>query len=353
MSALPSSRKTHSERHKQIFRQLLKELPNKLCADCKTATHPRWASWNLGCFVCIRCSGIHRLMGTHILRVKSVDLDAWTDEQVELMVKWGNAKCNAFWEAKLPDNYVPDALKIENFIRTKYDLKKWAAAAHVPDPMAMPAPLGVKTASATSIPAPAARRAAPPTAASKSESVLLDDDFGSFTLSPRATPAPVPPVQHLVLAPPPAPRTAQAARKDQRTDLKKSILSLYSSPQLSTSSVQQTHVPPSYQASPTPSASNSPAHSEASANSVADSLLGLNLGAPARAAPAAVPAKVPSLWSNEWNESSLSVNQWAEPSYNGTTSSTLSGFSGTFAPASAPVLAQKDLDDDLFKNVWS
>ena len=44
---------------------------------------PRWASWNLGIFICIRCSGIHRGMGTHISRVKSVDLDAWTDEQLQ------------------------------------------------------------------------------------------------------------------------------------------------------------------------------------------------------------------------------------------------------------------------------
>ncbi|RKP31835.1 Arf GTPase activating protein, partial [Metschnikowia bicuspidata] len=126
MVALPSTKKKHSEKHKQIFRQLLKEPANKVCVDCKTSTLPRWASWNLGCFFCIRCSGIHRSMGTHISRVKSVDLDAWTDEQVDSMVKWGNEKCNLYWEAKLPQGYVPDSSKIENFIRTKYDMKKWA-----------------------------------------------------------------------------------------------------------------------------------------------------------------------------------------------------------------------------------
>ena len=41
-----------------------------------------------------RCSGIHRGMGTHISRVKSVDLDTWTDEQLASVVKWGNAKAN-------------------------------------------------------------------------------------------------------------------------------------------------------------------------------------------------------------------------------------------------------------------
>lgn len=33
-------------------------------------------------------------MGTHISRVKSVDLDAWTDEQLQSVVKWGNSRAN-------------------------------------------------------------------------------------------------------------------------------------------------------------------------------------------------------------------------------------------------------------------
>lgn len=37
-----------------------------------------------GVFLCIRCSGIHRSMGTHISKVKSVDLDVWTPEQMNV-----------------------------------------------------------------------------------------------------------------------------------------------------------------------------------------------------------------------------------------------------------------------------
>lgn len=40
------------------------------------------------------CSGIHRGMGTHISRVKSVDLDAWTDEQLQSVLRWGNSRAN-------------------------------------------------------------------------------------------------------------------------------------------------------------------------------------------------------------------------------------------------------------------
>ncbi len=43
---------------------------------------PRWASWNLGIFVCIRCAGIHRNLGVHISKVRSVNLDSWTPQQV-------------------------------------------------------------------------------------------------------------------------------------------------------------------------------------------------------------------------------------------------------------------------------
>lgn len=38
-------------------------------------------------------------MGTHISRVKSVDLDSWTDEQLASVVKWGNNKANKYVEA--------------------------------------------------------------------------------------------------------------------------------------------------------------------------------------------------------------------------------------------------------------
>lgn len=103
-------------------------------APTDTAADPRWASWNLGVFICIRCSGIHRGMGTHISRVKSVDLDTWTDEQLQSVLKWGNARANKYWESKLAPGHVPSEAKIENFIRTKYESKRWVMDGPMPDP---------------------------------------------------------------------------------------------------------------------------------------------------------------------------------------------------------------------------
>jgi hypothetical protein len=38
---------------------------------------PSWASINLGILLCIECSGVHRKLGSHISRVRSLDLDEW------------------------------------------------------------------------------------------------------------------------------------------------------------------------------------------------------------------------------------------------------------------------------------
>lgn len=38
---------------------------------------PEWASLNHGCLLCIECSGVHRNLGTHISRIRSLELDEW------------------------------------------------------------------------------------------------------------------------------------------------------------------------------------------------------------------------------------------------------------------------------------
>jgi stromal membrane-associated protein len=134
MSRRPNPAADRAEQNRATLKNLVKLEGNKTCSDCKRNKHPRWASWNLGVFICIRCSGIHRGMGTHISRVKSVDLDTWTDEQLESVLKWGNTRANKYWESKLAPGHVPSEAKIENFIRTKYESKRWVMDGPMPDP---------------------------------------------------------------------------------------------------------------------------------------------------------------------------------------------------------------------------
>ncbi|KJA29482.1 hypothetical protein HYPSUDRAFT_196832 [Hypholoma sublateritium FD-334 SS-4] len=117
--------KATTDRFTRTLRELVKRPENKLCADCKR-NDPRWASWNIGVFLCIRCSGIHRGMGTHISKVKSVDLDTWTPEQMDSIQKWGNHLANLYWEAHLKAGHIPPEHKMESFIRSKYESRRWA-----------------------------------------------------------------------------------------------------------------------------------------------------------------------------------------------------------------------------------
>ncbi|KAK6328712.1 hypothetical protein J4Q44_G00006900 [Coregonus suidteri] len=57
--------------------------------------------------MCIRCAGIHRNLGVHISRVKSVNLNQWTQEQIQ---------CHSL---------TPDLRAVEVFIRDKYERKKY------------------------------------------------------------------------------------------------------------------------------------------------------------------------------------------------------------------------------------
>uniref|UniRef100_A0A8D1FFD7 Small ArfGAP 1 n=1 Tax=Sus scrofa TaxID=9823 RepID=A0A8D1FFD7_PIG len=81
------------------------DAPEDSNLEKEPLTSPRWASWNIGVFICIRCAGIHRNLGVHISRVKSVNLDQWTPEQIQCMQDMGNTKARLLYEANLPENF--------------------------------------------------------------------------------------------------------------------------------------------------------------------------------------------------------------------------------------------------------
>ncbi|XP_034711357.1 ADP-ribosylation factor GTPase-activating protein AGD3 isoform X1 [Vitis riparia] len=75
---------------------------NDKCADCG-APEPDWASLNLGVLVCIECSGVHRNLGVHISKVRSLTLDVkvWEPSVLTLFQSLGNTFANSVWEELL------------------------------------------------------------------------------------------------------------------------------------------------------------------------------------------------------------------------------------------------------------
>ncbi|TRY96108.1 hypothetical protein DNTS_015577 [Danionella cerebrum] len=97
---------------------------NDRCVDC-ASPNPTWASLNLGALICIECSGIHRNLGTHLSRVRSLDLDDWPSELTKVLSAIGNYMANSIWETCTQgcQKLTPEATREqrESWIRAKYE----------------------------------------------------------------------------------------------------------------------------------------------------------------------------------------------------------------------------------------
>lgn len=99
---------------------------NNWCADCGSGVKVEWVSINLAIILCIECSGIHRSLGTHISKVRSLTLDikSFTTDIVELLLLVGNRVSNMVWETKLDPASKPKAQATREerlkFITAKY-----------------------------------------------------------------------------------------------------------------------------------------------------------------------------------------------------------------------------------------
>uniref|UniRef100_A0A804REC0 Arf-GAP domain-containing protein n=2 Tax=Zea mays TaxID=4577 RepID=A0A804REC0_MAIZE len=78
---------------------------NNMCANCG-ASEPDWASLNPGALLCIECSGVHRNLGVHISKVRSLTLDVrvWEPSVINLFQSLSNMFVNSIWEETLPDD---------------------------------------------------------------------------------------------------------------------------------------------------------------------------------------------------------------------------------------------------------
>ncbi|KAJ8602650.1 hypothetical protein CTAYLR_004087 [Chrysophaeum taylorii] len=73
------------------------ERDNATCADCG-APKPDWVVLNLGILVCVRCSGVHRSLGTHVSKVRSLRLDRLTPLELSVVARVGNKAANRMFE---------------------------------------------------------------------------------------------------------------------------------------------------------------------------------------------------------------------------------------------------------------
>ncbi|XP_068702359.1 arf-GAP with Rho-GAP domain, ANK repeat and PH domain-containing protein 1-like isoform X3 [Montipora foliosa] len=113
-----------------ILEKVWENPSNRYCADCGMKD-PVWASINFCVCVCAKCIGVHRNLGVHCSRARSLLMDEkiWNPALVELMIKIGNDQANQLLEHKLPedDKISPaaDSSTRREFIYCKYWEKKY------------------------------------------------------------------------------------------------------------------------------------------------------------------------------------------------------------------------------------
>ncbi|CAJ0580246.1 unnamed protein product, partial [Mesorhabditis spiculigera] len=85
---------------------LLSRPGNELCADCG-GSNPTWVSLNLGVVLCIECAAIHRELGAHISKVRSLCLDNISVDKLSIASNMGNERANQYWEPKAATDTKP------------------------------------------------------------------------------------------------------------------------------------------------------------------------------------------------------------------------------------------------------
>lgn len=115
-------RMTVHPKQQQYIQEIIKANPN--CADCEQSPAD-WVSINIGCLLCIDCSGIHRSLGVHVSKIRSLSLDSWEISLLQFILEHlGNKVVNSIWEAYIPDGWV----KPDQTVSSREEKTKWIKA---------------------------------------------------------------------------------------------------------------------------------------------------------------------------------------------------------------------------------
>ncbi|OQS04294.1 glucose-6-phosphate 1-dehydrogenase [Thraustotheca clavata] len=134
MLGLQSHRAQVDPSQPDLVRQLMED--NAVCADCGQSPS-EWVSINIGAFLCIECSGIHRSLGVHVSKVRSLILDSWDVSVLELLHHHlGNTNVNAIWEVALAPGWVKPTAQAsrtekEKWIKAKYEFRGFSEHVNV------------------------------------------------------------------------------------------------------------------------------------------------------------------------------------------------------------------------------
>jgi len=163
---------------------------------------------NLGVFLCVRCSDVHRAVGTHISKVKGCSgTYLWGPDEIARMQEIGNARAKDMYGSSADARPSPTATKEERveLCKQKYEQRRWAPAMASEEPATkVTKPQAVKQESLpksrTLQPQPSNRGTTP---WSKPADLLDFDDFFKSFDDPAvvAAPAAEPPPMVAALAP--------------------------------------------------------------------------------------------------------------------------------------------------------